>query len=277
MSNDSGADDTAYEWLSADDVGGVLERGRLDGEVAVVTGASKGLGRAVAFALADVGARVAVVSRDHQACREVVAELEDRFDTDALALETDISDPDAVDEMVATVVAEYGTIDVLVNNAGASFVAPVEDISPDGWDRILEINLRGTYLCSRAASDYLSGGGRIVNFSSIAAQFGSNTMSHYAAAKAGVENFTRSLAGQWADRNVRVNCIAPGPILTPGSAGVAGVSSGTAHDRSEIDRPVGSAAEVADTVVFLVSSASSYLTGETITVGGPPALAEALD
>lgn len=277
MTDDTGADDAAYEWLSAADVGGVSDRFRLDGDVALVTGASKGIGRATAFALADAGADVAVASRDHEACRAVVKELETEFDAAGRALEVDVADSAAVEAMTEAVVDDLGALDVLVNNAGASFVSPTADISPGGWDRIVEVNLKGTYLCSTAAVEYLGDGGRIVNFSSVAGQYGSAVMSHYGAAKAGVENLTRSLAGEWAGRDIRVNCIAPGLVLTPGAAGVVGVGSDTAHDRSRIDRDVGSAAEIADTVLFLASKASSYLTGETIVVEGPPTLSEEMD
>lgn len=277
MTDDSGADDEAYEWLSAADVGGTTERFRVDGDVALVTGASKGIGRATAFALADAGADVAVSSRDREACRAVVDELEAEFDADGHAVEVDVADPDAVEAMIDDVADALGGLDVLVNNAGASFAAPTTEISQGGWDRIVEVNLKGTYLCSTAAFDQLEEGGRVVNFSSIAGQFGSAVMSHYSAAKAGIENLTRSLAGEWGEHGIRVNCIAPGLVLTPGAAGVLGVGSNTAHERSRVDRTVGSAAEVADAVLFLASRASSYLTGQTIVVEGPPALSDEME
>lgn len=268
------AADNAYDWLEATDVANVTDRFRADGDVALVTGASRGIGRVTAFELAAVGADVAVASRSLEDLEAVVDELEATFDAEAIAIETDISDPDAVEEMVETTVSELGGLDILVNNAGASFVSETEDISPNGWDVVADINLKGTHLCSTAALPHLEGGGRIVNFSSIAGQYGSNTMSHYGAAKAGVENLTRSLANEWADRDIRVNCIAPGLVLTPGSAGVMGVGSDTAHDRSTVDRVVGGADEIADAVVFLATQASSYLTGETIVIEGPPAVSE---
>jgi 3-oxoacyl-[acyl-carrier protein] reductase len=268
------AADSAYDWLEATDVANVTDRFRADGDVALVTGASRGIGRVTAFELAAVGADVAVASRSLEDLEAVVDELESTFDTQAIAIETDVSDPDAVDEMVETTVSELGGLDILVNNAGASFVSETEDISSNGWDTVADINLKGTHLCSTAALPHLEGGGRIVNFSSIAGQYGSNTMSHYGAAKAGVENLTRSLANEWADRDIRVNCIAPGLVLTPGSAGVMGVGSDTAHDRSTVNRMVGGADEIADAVVFLTTQASSYLTGETIVIEGPPAVSE---
>lgn len=271
------AADNAYEWLEATDVANVTDRFRADGDVALVTGASRGIGRIIAFELAAVGANVAVASRSLEDLEAVVEELESTFETQAIAIETDVADPDAVEEMIETTVSEFGGLDILVNNAGASFASETEDISPNGWDTVTEINLKGTYLCSTAALPHLEGGGRIVNFSSIAGQYGSNTMSHYGAAKAGVENLTRSLANEWADRDIRVNCIAPGLILTPGSAGVMGVGSETAHDRSTVNRTVGGADEIADTVVYLATQASSYLTGETIVIEGPPSVSEDLE
>jgi 3-oxoacyl-[acyl-carrier protein] reductase len=271
------AADSAYDWLEATDVANVTDRFRADGDVALVTGASRGIGRVTAFELAAVGADVAVASRSLEDLEAVVDELESTFDAQAIAIETDISDPDAVDEMVETTVSELGGLDILVNNAGASFVSETEEISSNGWDIVADINLKGTHLCSTAALPHLEGGGRIVNFSSIAGQYGSNTMSHYGAAKAGVENLTRSLANEWADRDIRVNCIAPGLVLTPGSAGVMGVGSDTAHDRSTVNRMVGGADEIADAVVFLATQASSYLTGETIVIEGPPAVSEDIE
>ncbi|WP_276260531.1 SDR family NAD(P)-dependent oxidoreductase [Haloglomus litoreum] len=268
------AADDAYEWLSASDVADVGDRFRAEGDVALVTGASRGIGRVTAFELAAVGMDVALASRSLDDLESVAEELEATFDAAALPVETDVSDPEAVDQAVAETVEELGGLDVLVNNAGASFVSSAEEISPNGWDTVAEINLKGTHLCSTAALPHLSGGGRIVNFSSVAGQYGSKTMSHYGAAKAGVENLTRSLANEWADRDVRVNCIAPGLVLTPGSAGVMGVGSETAHDRSTVDRVVGGADEIADAVVFLATPASSYLTGETIVIEGPPAVSE---
>ena len=277
MTESGGADDEAYEWLTATEVGGVADRFRVDGDVALVTGASKGIGRATAFALADAGADVVVASRDEQACRAVVDELEATFDAEGRAVEADVADPDAVEALVRTTVDELGGLDVLVNNAGASFAAPATDISPHGWDRIVDINLKGTFLTSTAALEPLAGGGRIVNFSSIAGQFGSGLMSHYAAAKAGVETLTRSLAGEWADLDIRVNCIAPGLVLTPGAAGVMEAGSANAHDRSRVAREVGSAAEIADAVLFLAGEASSYLSGQTVVIEGPPALSEGME
>jgi 3-oxoacyl-[acyl-carrier protein] reductase len=268
------AADEAYEWLSATDVADVTERFRADGDVALVTGASRGIGRVTAFELAAVGADVAVASRSPEDLQAVADELEDAFEARALPIETDVADPAAVEDLVGTVADELGDLDVLVNNAGASFVSPTEEISPNGWDRIVEINLKGTYLCSTAALPHLEGGGRVVNVSSVAGRYGTQTMSHYGAAKAGVENLTRSLAREWADRDVRVNCIAPGLVMTPGSAGVVGVSSERAHDRSTVDRTVGGTDEVADLVVYLATPASSYLTGETVVIEGPPALSE---
>jgi len=271
------AADNAYDWLEARDVANVTDRFRVDGDVALVTGASRGIGRVTAFELAAVGADVAVASRSMDDLEAVATELESTFDARVVPIETDVADPDAVEEMIETTVTELGDLDVLVNNAGASFVSDTEDMSANGWDTVADINLKGTHLCSKAALPHLEGGGRIVNFSSVAGQYGSNTMSHYGAAKAGVENLTRSLANEWADRNVRVNCIAPGLVLTPGSAGVMGVGSDTAHDRSTVDRPVGGADEIADAVVFLATPASSYLTGETLVIEGPPAVSEDVD
>jgi 3-oxoacyl-[acyl-carrier protein] reductase len=263
--------------LDPADVAGTGDRFRVDGDVALVTGASQGIGRVTAFALADAGADVAVASRSLDKLEAVAADCREAFGVDAIAVETDVADPAVVEATVEEVVDELGGLDILVNNAGASFASAAEEITPNGWDTISDINMKGTFLCSKHALPHLEGGGRIVNFSSIAGRYGSSLMSHYGAAKAGVENLSRSLAGAWAGKDVRVNCIAPGLVLTPGAAAMAGVGSDTAHDRDTVDRPVGSAAEIADAVLYLTSPASSYLTGETITIEGPPTLSESMD
>lgn len=271
------AADDAYEWLSGEEVANVTDRFRADGDVALVTGASRGIGRATAFALAAVGADVAVASRSIEYLEAVADEIENTFDARAIPIETDVAEAKAVEEMVEMTVDELGDLDILVNNAGASFVSATEDISPNGWETIIDINLKGTYLCSTIGLPHLEDGGRIVNFSSVAGAYGSRMMTHYGAAKAGVENFTRSIAAEWASQNVRVNCIAPGLVLTPGSAGVVGVGSDTAHNRATIDRSIGGADEIADLVIYLTTPASSYLTGETIVIEGPPTVSEEME
>ncbi len=241
------------------------------GRTAIVTGASSGIGRAIAERFADDGANVVVCSRE-QANVDPVADgiAESDRPGDALAVECDVTDREAVEALVEATVEEFGGIDCLVNNAGASFMAGFEDISPNGWETIVDINLTGTYHCIRAAAEHLKdGGGTVINVSSVAGQQGAPYMSHYGAAKAGVANLTASLANEWAGDGVRVNCVAPGFVATPGVEQQMGVSADEV-EREEVDKRIGASEEIADVVQFLASEASSFLVGETITAQGVP-------
>jgi 3-oxoacyl-[acyl-carrier protein] reductase len=247
----------------------------IDGKTAIVTGGSSGIGRAIAEEFAAAGADVAICSREQENVQPVadcIAES-DRLG-EALAVECDVTDRDAVEALVEATVECFGGLDVLVNNAGASFVASFDDINENGWQTIVEINLHGTYHCTQVAGDYLAeGGGSVINISSVAGQQGSPLMSHYGAAKAGVINLTASLSAEWADRGVRVNCIAPGFVATPGVASQMGVTAEDI-DRGEVDRRIGLSEEIADIAQFLASPASSYVVGETITAAGVPRIDE---
>jgi len=247
----------------------------VDGQTAIITGASQGIGRSIAERFADDGANVVICSREQESVDEVAATINDCDGGEALAIECDVTDRDAVDALVEATVEEYGGVDTLVNNAGASFMANFEAISENGWKTIVDINLHGTYHATQAAGEHMreNGGGRIVNFASVAGQNGAPFMSHYAAAKAAVVNLTRTLAFEWSEDQVRVNCIAPGFVATPGVESQMGVSADEL-DRSDIDRRIGLEEEIADITQFLASEASSYMTGETITAKGVPDIME---
>jgi 3-oxoacyl-[acyl-carrier protein] reductase len=247
----------------------------VDGDVAIVTGSSSGIGRVIAERFADDGVDVVVCSREMDNVEPVADGIEesDRPGS-AHAVECDVTDRDAVDALVEATVEAFGGVDVLVNNAGASFMAGFDDISENGWETIVDINLTGTYHCTQAAGPHLKdAGGSVINLSSVAGQQGAPWMSHYAAAKAAVENLTRTLAYEWAGDDVRVNCIAPGFVATPGVASQMGVTADDV-DRSEVERRIGVSEEIADVAQFIASPASSYLVGETITAAGVPDIME---
>ena len=246
----------------------------VDGDTALVTGASSGIGRAIAERFADDGAEVVVCSREQDNVDPVADGIEDAGGS-ALAVECDVRERDSVEALVEATVEEFGGLDTLVNNAGASFMANFEGISENGWKTIVDINLHGTYHCTQAAGEVMreAGGGTIVNFASVAGQEGAPYMSHYAAAKAGVVNLTSTLAYEWADDGIRVNCIAPGFVATPGVASQMGVTADEI-DRKEVSRKIGTSEEIADVAQFLASPAASYLTGETITARGVPDIME---
>jgi 3-oxoacyl-[acyl-carrier protein] reductase len=250
------------------------EQFSVDGDTALVTGASSGIGRAIAERFADDGAEVVVCSREQDNVDPVADEIADSGGS-ALAVECDVRERDSVEALFEATVEEFGGLDTLVNNAGASFMANFEGISENGWKTIVDINLHGTYHCTQAAGEVMreAGSGKIVNFASVAGQEGAPFMSHYAAAKAGVVNLTSTLAYEWADDGVRVNCVAPGFVATPGVESQMGVTADEI-DREEVDRKIGTSEEIADVTQFLASPASSYLTGETITARGVPDIME---
>lgn len=250
------------------------EQFSVDGDTALVTGASSGIGRAIAERFAADGAEVVICSREQENVDPVAEGIEESGGS-ALAVECDVRDRESVEALVEATVEEFGGLDTLVNNAGASFMANFEGISENGWKTIVDINLHGTYHCTQAAGEVMreADGGTIVNFASVAGQEGAPFMSHYAAAKAGVVNLTSTLAYEWADDGVRVNCIAPGFVATPGVASQMGVTADEI-DRQEVDRKIGTSEEIADVAQFLASPAASYLTGETITARGVPDIME---
>lgn len=237
----------------------------------IVTGASSGIGKRIAERFAAAGANVAICSRTQADVDAVANAINDGDGGRAYAHECDVRDRDAVEGFVDATVAEFGTVNTLVNNAGASFMAPFEDISPNGWDAVVAANLSGTYHCSQVAGAVMrdDGGGAIVNMASYAGIRGSPDMSHYGAANAAVINFTTTLAYEWAKYDIRVNCIAPGFVATPGVASQMGVTAAEI-DRTEVARRIGTTDEIADTAQFLVSPASSYLVGETLSPKGVP-------
>lgn len=255
----------------------MIDRYRVSG-TAVVTGASSGIGKVVAERFAGDGANVVICSRDIDHVQPVADGINDsETDGDCLAVECNVTDVNAVENLVDETIDEFGGVDVLVNNAGASFMAGFDDISPNGWRTIVDVNLTGTRNCTQIAGKHLKdGGGAVVNVASVAGQQGSPYMSHYGAAKAGVINLTRSLAFEWAGDDVRVNCIAPGFVATAGLASQMGIDADDI-ERNEVERRMGTTDEIADVIAFLASPAASFIVGETVTAAGVPNILESPD
>ncbi|MDO8210147.1 glucose 1-dehydrogenase [Conexibacter sp. CPCC 206217] len=244
---------------------------RLDGRVAWVTGASRGLGRSLACALAGAGAEVVVSARDGDALRGLAEEIRVGGGT-AHAMPGSVSSEADVERAVSTIGDRLGRLDVLVNNAGISPAFTRSEKVPVGqWREILDVNLTGAFLCAGHAAELLGedAGGAIVNVSSIHSVSAHERLAAYGASKAGLESLTRTLAIEWAPRGIRVNAVSPGYIETEMSSGLREHEhwSQTLLDRIPMRR-FGRTQEIAPAVLFLASDAASYLTGATLFVDG---------
>ncbi|MBK1789031.1 SDR family NAD(P)-dependent oxidoreductase [Prauserella cavernicola] len=242
----------------------------LQGTVAIVTGAGRGLGRAMAEALAEAGAKVAVAARTAEQLDEFVAEQQ-RAGREALACPTDITDPEAVERMVAATVERFGRVDILVNNSGIVATTALLDQEPDEWDRVIATNLRGVYLATRAVGRHLVAqkSGKVVNIASNFALQGVSHHAAYSASKAGVIAFTRSMAIEWARHGVQVNAIAPGYFATDLNSGLR--ADGDATDkvlRAIPARRMGEPAEIKPWLLLLAGPESDFMTGEHIVLDG---------
>jgi 2-hydroxycyclohexanecarboxyl-CoA dehydrogenase len=239
----------------------------LSGKVAVVTGAGSGIGRAIALQLATDGAALAVWDLNRAGAEETVALLE-KAGGRAIACVMDASVEEDIARALARSRAELGPVTILVNNAGITGFCAFQDIALEAWERMLRINLRGPFLCTRAVlPDMLAAGwGRIVNISSSSAQTGARGMAHYAASKGGVIGFTRALASELAASGITVNNIPPGFVDTPMLRG-SHVNVEAAAAVSPMKRP-GKPEDIAAACSYLVSEAASYVTGHTLSVNG---------
>jgi 2-deoxy-D-gluconate 3-dehydrogenase len=242
----------------------------LDGKVAVVTGAGRGLGRAIALALARAGADVAVAGRTRSDLEDVANEVK-TAGARALVCPTDITDEAAVQHMIEATVETFGRIDILVNNSGVLSTTPLLDQSADDWDRILDTNLRGTFLATKAAGEHFVAqrSGKVLNVASSFALKGTPHHAAYCSSKAAVMAFTTSMAVEWARHNVQVNAIAPGYFVTDINAEVRASDEVTAKVLKTIPaRRMGDPAELAPWVLTLVGPGSDYTTGSIVVIDG---------
>ncbi len=242
----------------------------LRGKVALVTGSSKGLGLAMARALAQSGADVIVNGRDAASLVPVVKEISELGAT-ATAIAADLGQRKEVERLIAEAIAWKGHLDILVNNAGIIRRAPAADHSDADWDAVLSVNLDGVFTACRAAGRHMlaRGSGKIVNTASLLSFFGGFTVPGYAASKGGVGQLTKALSNEWAGRGVQVNAIAPGYMRTDNTAALQGDPVRSKEILSRI--PAGRWGEPADlegTIVFLASPASDYLSGQVLAVDG---------
>jgi 3-oxoacyl-[acyl-carrier protein] reductase len=241
----------------------------LEGKTALVTGGSRGIGRAIVQTLARAGARVAFVYQANaQAAEQLVAELAGSKLT-AAAHQADVRNKDSADALVSKLVEEWGRLDILVNNAGIIRDGLLATMSPDQWQDVLETNLTSVYnFCQAVTRPMMSARyGRIINMSSVAAEFGNKGQTNYAASKGGIEGFTRCLAKELASRGVTVNAVAPGFIETDMTAAVRNAAE--AEIKKAIPaRRLGKPDDIAQAVLFLAGEGASYITGQVLKVDG---------
>lgn len=241
----------------------------LDGQVAIVTGASRGIGRAVAIALAKVGAKVVInYAGNAEAAEEVRTVITDNGGQ-AITVKADVADADAVDSLVKQAIDTYGKIDILVNNAGISRDSLLMRMKDEDWDAVMNTNLKGIFYCTKAVTKSMmkQRSGKIINMTSVVGLMGNAGQANYAAAKAGVIGFTKSMAKELASRGITVNAIAPGFIATDMTHGLSEQVKADLEAKIPLSR-LGEAEDVAAAVVFLASQSANYITGQTLNVDG---------
>jgi peroxisomal trans-2-enoyl-CoA reductase len=245
------------------------------GKIALVTGGGSGIGKAIANELGSLGATVVIAGRNSDRCQESADELNPTFKTGGRIVagpSTNIRKPEEIRRLVEFVVQSYGSLDLLVNNAGGQFISHAEDISARGFAAVVETNLTGTFLvCREAFQQYMQEhGGSIVNIT-LGNRNGMPMMSHSGAARAGVENLTATLCTEWIESGVRINCVRPGIIWTDSGFENYGPAGDAFVDKVLLSLPAkrfGSAQEVSSAVVWLLSEGSSYVTGNVLCVDG---------
>ncbi|MEO8075650.1 MAG: SDR family NAD(P)-dependent oxidoreductase [Acidobacteriota bacterium] len=249
----------------------VLDRFRLDGKVALVTGGARGLGLTMATALAEAGADIALSGRSHESCQAAAEGIAASTGRKVRAFAADVTKLEDVERLASEAERELGQIDILVNNAGINIRGPVQDLTEADWDAVIDTNLKGPFLCARAIGPRMvaRGWGRVINLGSVLGVIALPGRAPYASSKAGIINLTRVLALEWAGTGVTANALCPGAF-------------GTEMNKPLMDDPVkyaqfvaqipmgrwGEVEELTGAVVFLASEASSYVTGTTLFVDG---------
>lgn len=254
---------------------GILDKFRLDDKKAIITGGARGIGRAVAIGFAEANADVAIVDIAHEDLAiELVAEIK-ATGRDAMYVYVDVRKKDSVQQMVDQVIGRWGRIDILFNNAGICTGPPAEDMTEKEWDDVIDVNLKGVFLCSQAVGRHMIGqkSGSIINTGSMSGDIVNypQTQISYNASKAGVHMFTKCLAVEWAKYNIRVNAIAPGYIMTDLTAPYLEKYPDDVQRywiEGAVQNRIGKPEELVGAVLYLASDASTYTTGEVITIDG---------
>lgn len=243
----------------------------LKGKTAIVTGGARGLGAQIAEIYGKAGANLVICSRDKEACDKMVDNLNDKG-VKALAIQCDVSSQEDVKKVVAETLEHFETIDVLVNNSGATWGAPVEDMPLEAWEKVMNVNVTGTFLMSQEVGKVMikQKSGKIINIASIAGLRGSPSFMQtigYNTSKAAVINFTKDLAVKWGDHNINVNAIAPGFFPTKMSKGLIDQGEKYILEATPLNR-LGTDEDLQGAALFLATKASDYITGDILTVDG---------
>jgi NAD(P)-dependent dehydrogenase (short-subunit alcohol dehydrogenase family) len=243
---------------------------RLNGKSAIVTGGAQGIGKAVSLALAREGANVLVAdirSREAETvCSEILAMGRKSF-----IFEIDVTNKSRVDDMIGTAAAKFGTIDILVNAAGIFVIAPIEAVSEEDWDRVMAVNLKGTFLCSQAAGKKMieQESGSIVNIASIAGHAPQITLNAYSPSKAAIISLTKIMAVEWAKYGIRVNAISPGPTATPMFMSIYDSEEKLKRRQRAIPQNrVAKPEEIGHLAVFLCTEEARFITGDSVVIDG---------
>lgn len=242
----------------------------LKNKVAIVTGSTKGIGRGIVEGLAKAGADVVIVSRNQDDCNQVAEKIKE-FGHDALPVATDVTNLNAIEELVKKVTEYYGKIDILVNNAGSAITKKAEDLTEADWDRVLNVDLKGVFFCAQAVGRQMISQkqGKIINLASILGLVGDRQVLPYCVSKGGVIQMTKALALEWAKHNIQVNALCPGYVITPMNE--ADLNNEKIHNHIIKKIPMRRLGEIGDMVgaaVFMASNASDYMTGQTLVVDG---------
>ncbi len=238
------------------------------GKVALVTGAAQGIGRAIALILAQKGADIVVSDINLEKAEETVREIE-TIGRRAIAIRADVANTNDVERMVEAILGRFGQIDILVNNAGITRDKLILRMTEEDWDAVLNVNLKGTFNCTKAVVRHMSKQrrGKIVNIASVVGEMGNVGQANYSASKAGVIGFTKTIAREFAQRGINVNAIAPGYIETPMTEVLPEKVKEELRGMIPMGR-LGRPGDVAEAVLFLVSEASRYITGQVLNVNG---------
>jgi len=252
---------------------GIIEKMRLDGKKIFVTGGARGIGKSVAIAFAEAGADVAIIDLDIEEAKKTATELETNHGIQAIALKVDVTQPDEVNAMIIEILAAFGRIDVAFCNAGICMNVPAEDMTFEQWKKVIDINLTGVFLTAQAAGRVMleQGGGSIINTASMSGHIVNvpQPQCSYNASKAGVIQLTKSLAVEWARRNVRVNCISPGYMgteLTLNSPALQPLIE--QWNQMAPLRRMGKPEELQSICVYLAGDTSSFTTGADFIIDG---------